>query len=154
MEAKQYVKGQRTIFWLSIAVCLIVVAVFETGLIAPLDVFSPQEAFIVATIMELLTIAVIPFALRFMKFGFVARRISRAEGDDAKMQECHKLSLYRLTMLTDLMFFNTLLYYLSALTVAYGYMAIILLISLGFVYPSLSRFSYECGLTGEDEKQA
>lgn len=153
MDAKQYVKGQKTVFWISIAVCLIVVAVFETGVVDPMDIFSPQVAFVVATIMELLTIAVIPFALRFMKFGFVARRITRAEGDEARMQECHKLSLYRLTMLTDLMFFNTLLYYLSALTVAYGYMAIILLISLGFVYPSLSRFNYECGLAGEDGKQ-
>lgn len=146
MEAKQYVRGQRFTFWASIAVCLAVVAVFETGLIAPLDVFSPQVAFVVATVMELLTICVIPFALRFMKFGFVARRIERAEGDEARMQECHKMTVIRLTMITDLMSINTLLYYLSALTVAYGYMAIILLISLGFVYPSLSRFLAECKL--------
>lgn len=146
MEAKRYVRGQRFAFWSSIVVCLAVVAVFETGLIAPFDVFSPQVAFVVATVMELLTICVIPFALRFMKFGFVARRIKRAEGDEAKMQACHKMTLYRLTMLTGLMLVNTLLYYLSALTVAYGYMAIILLISLGFVYPSLSRFLGECGV--------
>ncbi len=146
MEAKQYVRGQKFVLWSSIAVCLAVVAVFETGLIAPLDIFSPQTAFVVATVMELLTICIIPFALRLMKFGFVARRIQRTEGDEARMQECHKMTLVRLTMLTDLMFINTLLYYLSALTVAYGYMAIILLISLGFVYPSLSRFLGECGV--------
>lgn len=151
MNTSQYVSLQRYTMWGIVALCLLVVLLFESGIIDPFDVFTPHVGFFVATIMELLTIAVIPFALRFMKFGFVSRRIKNASTQQAAITECHKLSLVRLLMLCDLMLVNTLLYYISALTVAYGYMAIILLISLGFVYPSTSRFNYECGLT-ETEK--
>lgn len=151
-ELSKYVKEQKAVTIAFIVLCLAIVVAFENGVADPFDAFSAQVEFVIATIMELLTIASIPLALWMMKSRYVTRRFSAVTGEKERMLLCHRFSMIRLNILLVLMLINTLLYYMSALTVAYGYMAIILLISLGFVYPSKSRFAEECGINSDEAK--
>ena len=130
------VKNMLTVLlWTVVTLSLAVVVLFET------DVLSfglcagtgEQTEFIVTTLMELLTLAMIPLALKLFKFGPVhADLVSR------KADALRKWGLLRLLMLLLPLLVNTLLYYIYA-NVAFGYMAIILVIVLPFVYPSMER---------------
>ena len=134
------VKNTLTVLlWTVIAVALIVVVLFETNvLMFGYYAGSGQQAeFLLTTMMELLTLAVIPLALKLFKFKRVhADLVSR------KSEALRKWGLLRLLMLLVPLLVNTLLYYAYA-NVAFGYMAIILVIVLPFVYPSMQRCQSE-----------
>lgn len=130
-------------FWFSIAVSLFVVVIFETGLL-PVGILKSSDnkvvEFIAVSIMELITIASIPLMLRFFKFKKIRRYIDAIQQDSS--ERLFKLSKIRLTVLSDIMFANTIIYYLF-MNVAFGYMAIIELLSMIFIYPSVNRFESE-----------
>ena len=134
------------LFWGTLALALLAVVLFETGV---LDFgyyagFGDQAEFLLTTMMELLTLAMIPLALKLFKFKSVhADLVSR------KAPALQKWGLLRLLMLLVPLVVNTLLYYAYA-NVAFGYMAIILLIVLPFVYPSAER----CVAETTEEEQA
>jgi hypothetical protein len=83
--------------------------------------------------MEILTLASIPLALRLFKF----RKI-HAELLEYKAPALQKWGIVRLTLLLSPMLINTILYYMYMNT-AFGYLAIILVLCLPFVYPTMSR---------------
>ena len=87
--------------------------------------------------MELLTIAVIPAALYLFKIRKVKEAL-KAE----PVAAMKKYGVMRLLMLGLPLVANTDLYYMS-MNVAFGYMAIILLLVLPFVYPSKARCEEE-----------
>ena len=134
------VKNTLTVLlWMVLALALIVVVLFETDvLMFGYYAGSGQQAeFLLTTIMELLTLAVIPLALKLFKFKRVhADLVSR------KAEALRKWGLLRLLLLLVPLLVNTLLYYAYA-NVAFGYMAIILVIVLPFVYPSMQRCQSE-----------
>ena len=134
------VKNTLTVLlWTVLALALIVVVLFETDvLMFGYYAGSGQQAeFLLTTMMELLTLAVIPLALKLFKFKRVhADLVSR------KAEALRKWGLLRLLMLLVPLLVNTLLYYAYA-NVAFGYMAIILVIVLPFVYPSMQRCQSE-----------
>lgn len=126
-----------TVFLSFLAVCAVLVAVYETGLLPEGVLFVEDRAqeTIVLSAMELLTIGLIPLALRLFHMQRVARRLTTPE-------RLLRWGLLRLLMLCLPMAVNTLLYYLY-MNVAFGYMAIILLLCLGFVVPTQSRCENE-----------
>ena len=134
------VKNTLTVLlWTVLALALTVVVLFETDvLMFGYYVGSGEQAeFLLTTMMELLTLAVIPLALKLFKFPRVhADLVSR------KAEALRKWGLLRLLMLLVPLLVNTLLYYAYA-NVAFGYMAIILVIVLPFVYPSMERCQSE-----------
>lgn len=87
--------------------------------------------------MELVTICAIPFALRLLKFGPARRAIAAAPEIGLR-----RWGIVRLLMISLPMLFNTLFYY-QYLNVAFGYMAIIGLLCLVFVFPSETRCRQE-----------
>ena len=101
---------------------------------------NAQAEFVVLSAMELLVLCAIPIALRLFKFGHVHRQLlaSPAKG-------LLKWGTLRMAMLTVPMVLNTLLYYLFFMKAAFGYLAIILLICLGFVVPTMARCKSETG---------
>lgn len=121
-------------FYSAIIIAAVTSALFECDIIDTGDLarYGTSE-YVVATIMELLTLAVVPVALRMFKFEAVARSL-RANGAEA----LRRWGLLRISMLGLPLVANTLLYYIYMAT-PFGYMAIILLISMVFVYPSLGR---------------
>lgn len=123
------------LFVVPIAISLIIVLLYETELL-PTGIWAEEHSveFVVLSIMELITICLIPLSLRLFKFG---RIHSQLTGEN-NVEALNRWGSIRILMLTIPMMVNTLLYYLFMHT-AFGYMAIILLLSLLFVTPSKSR---------------
>ena len=130
------VKNMLTVLlWTGLALSLTVVVLFESGVLmfGYCSGSGEQAEFLLTTMMELLTLAMIPLALKLFKFSRV-----HAELVGRKAEALRKWGLLRLLILLVPLLVNTLLYYAYA-NVAFGYMAIILIIVLPFVYPSMNR---------------
>ena len=91
---------------------------------------------IVLAIMETITLCVIPLALRLFKFGFVAKRVK------VSRHSFLCFATVRIFLLTLPLMANTALYYFYIVP-AFGYMAIMLLLAMPFIYPSESRCKNE-----------
>lgn len=124
-------KYLRNLFWGTVAVPLLIATIYECDVL-PTGVFAgkAQEEFLAVIIMELLTIVMIPLALRLFKAKDVERKV--AEGDTLALRRWGAL---RILMITVPLLLNTIGYYLFMNT-TFGYMALILLICLPFVYTS------------------
>lgn len=135
-------------FLVPIAISLLVVILFETNLLESggWEGYKPQE-FVVQTVMELLTICCIPLALRLFKFRKISSQLLSGQPDVPS-----KLLIWgsvRIWMLCLPMTVNVLLYYLFGLNVTFGYMGIILFLSLFFINPSLGRCVAETTVESE-----
>ncbi|MDO4160686.1 MAG: hypothetical protein Q4D41_09545 [Prevotellaceae bacterium] len=119
----------------SIAVSLIIVVLFETDTLLPGTFAADTNTeFLSVTMMEIITICAIPFALRLFKFKGVNRSLSADKERGLLVWGSVRMMGLCLPMMV-----NTLLYYLFSFNVAFGYMAIICLICLVFIYPSMRR---------------
>lgn len=107
-----------------------------------------QTKFVVSTVMILLTLALVPLALRLFNFGSV--KADLLERQDIALLKWGKLRLF---ILGELLFANTLLYYLFGFEPAYGYLAIVVLLTFPFVYPTEKRCMAETGLAEPDMEQ-
>lgn len=106
-----------------------------------------QTLFVVSTAMILLTLALIPLALRLFSFGKVE--------DDLLLREDKGLMKWgslRLAILGGLLYANTQLYYLFDFEPAFGYLAIVTLLTFPFVYPTMKRCLAETGLDEVEEE--
>lgn len=142
----------RRLWWffsVPIAFSLMLVLLYETDLL-PTGVWEgdTESEFIVLSLMELLTICLIPLALRLFRFKHIRRQLSTA---GSNLVALSRWGTVRLLLLTLPMVVNTWLYYLYMHT-AFGYMAIILLLSLLFVTPSKSRCHEETLTTEEADE--
>lgn len=128
----------KTIYWMSIAVSVLMVITFEAGILEPgCGAGDVETQFIVVSLLELATVCAVPLAIRLFRF----RRVR----DEIKAGHYLRWALARLFMLAAPLVANTLLYYIY-MNVAFGYMAIILLISMVFIYPSGSRVNRETSI--------
>lgn len=121
-------------FWAFILFGLFIVVAFESSpeIQGVLSSEGPS-LFYCTFVMELVTVCIIPLSLRLFKFRKIA--------DDLKQRGEAALNHWgqvRLCLLALPMWVNVLFYYLSMNT-TFGYMAIILLLCMPFVYPSMSR---------------
>ena len=129
------------VFWVPVAVALLTVGLGEVDILPVGVLAGDQEAeFILASIMEVLTIVAIPLALKLFKLKPIAARLAPATGVSA----LRLWGVVRLLLLCVPMVINIVSYYLF-MWVGFAYLAIILLLSLFFVYPSLSRCYNETG---------
>lgn len=131
-------------FWTDLTVTAVMAVLFETevlstGLLAGL---SPNTELVITTLVELLSLLLIPVSLKMFKFKPVRQDLVQR-----KEQALRKWGVVRLGVLFSVLFVNTLLYYIYMNT-AFGYLAIITLLCLPFVYPSRDR----C-LTETEEEQ-
>lgn len=108
--------------------------IYETGMVeSGMAIDSKKPEFITLTVMEIMTLAAIFFALRLFK----AKQI-RQDLLERKEAALRKWGLLRLELL-DVPLIANVLFYEWYLNTAFGYMAIILLICQPFVFPSMSR---------------
>ncbi len=96
---------------------------------------NPGEIIALA-IMETVTLCAIPLALRLFKFGAVAKKVKSSR------QMFMRFASARILMLALPLVANTLLYYYW-LVPAFGYLAMMMLLAMAFVYPSESRCNNE-----------
>ncbi|MCQ2127831.1 MAG: hypothetical protein MJZ08_00145 [Bacteroidaceae bacterium] len=152
MTLREAKKELNKFFVTMLCISIVIVVLFETGV---LDYWKGEYAgmknfeFIVLTVMEVLTIASIPFALKLLKMKFVKRKFDAAEDRVTKYKE---LSLIRMEILIMPMIINIFCYYLFMQT-SFGYMAIIQLICLCFVCPTMSRCEREAIKEPENGEQ-
>ncbi len=128
----------KLVFWAPVAVSIAVVACYESGLLLEGSCADDRlQEYYCALVMELLTIVLIPLALRLFRLSWVERSI--------KADPSRRLPVWRyvrMAMLSVPMMANVLLYY-QFVHPSFGYMAIIGLLSLSFVYPSAARCQSE-----------
>ena len=125
-------------FWCNVLLTLAVVVLGELEWLPFTGANGGKTTeFYLLTAMELITICIIPLALRLFKFKKVKRQLA-----DGREEALCKWALYRLDMLSVPMFINAVLYYVYQ-HAAFGYLAIILFLCLFFIYPSMSRCQSE-----------
>lgn len=122
-----------------IALSVLLVLLYETNVLeAGALAGSANMEFLVLSAMEILVLAMIPLALRLFKFSAIRRQLTAAPEPALK-----KWGIVRLLMLLVPMVACTWMYYLFFMKAAFGYLAIILLICLGFVVPTMDKCNAE-----------
>jgi len=123
-----------SLFVIGLALCLLMVILFESNLLVAggLTTYSQTE-FLLTTLMELTTLGSVFLALRLFKFEKIHHDLCTR-----KESALQKWGVLRLLLLIGPMMINTLLYYLF-MNPTFGYMAIIELLCLPFVFPSMNR---------------
>ena len=89
------------------------------------------------------TILVIPMALKLFSLKAIRRKLLTEKGDALLFWGTTRINMLCLPMLI-----NTFMYY-QTMSPAFGYMAIILVLCLFFVYPSIGRCIEETSEEGE-----
>ncbi len=124
----------RTVLIANVGVAVVIAALYELDILpSGMMTGRPQDEFLSTISMELITIVFIPVALRLFKTKDVEKRLE--EGD---IKAFRKWGLVRILMITVPLVLNTLLYY-SFMNTTFGYMALILLICLPFIYPAVRK---------------
>ena len=114
------------------------VVLYETGFMeSGLFVEQKNSEFLLTALMELLTLGGVFLALRLFKFPKVHQDLVTK-----KEHALFKWGILRLALLLIPMVANTYLYYMFKNT-TFGYMAIIQLLCLPFVFPTMSRCQSE-----------
>ena len=124
-----------TVIYMSLAaLALVVILLYETDILdAGVMEEQKQSEFILTALMELISLGAAFLGLRLFKFKAVYHDlVSREES------AMWKWGIIRLLILEVPMVVDTLLYYLYMNT-TFGYLAIMLLLCLPFVFPSLNR---------------
>lgn len=135
----------KKIFYGILAVALLIVVVFETGLLTPGSLGGDKAAeFPILTAMELLTVCLIPFSLYLFRVKSVRQNLLAAPA-----QSMLTWGFVRMAMLAFLLVVNVVCYYLY-MNASFGYMAIIAAISMLFIYPSIGRCKEETS-SNDDE---
>ena len=124
----------RTVLIANVGVAVVIAALYELDIL-PSGILAgrPQDEFLSTISMELITIVFIPVALRLFKTKDVEKRL-----EEGNIKAFRKWGLLRILMITVPLVLNTLLYY-SFMNTTFGYMALILLICLPFIYPAVRK---------------
>ena len=127
-------KKLQLIFWIPIALSAIIIVSGELDII-PNGILAndKQVEFVIMSMMEILTIIAIPVALKLFKFKAIANKLA-----SDTLLHFERWGIVRLGLLNVPMVINLVCYYLFV-GAGFGYLSIILFLSLFFVYPSLSR---------------
>ena len=117
----------------SLVISGLTVVLFETELLPSGILKSGGSDEFVLT--ELVSICAIPFMLRLFRFEAIRKKLVSAEA-------LLRFGMTRLLALCLPMVINTILYYLY-MNVAFGYLAIVLLLALTFIVPTKARCESE-----------
>lgn len=127
-------KKLQLIFWIPIVLSAIIIVSGELDII-PNGILANDKKveFVIMSMMEILTIIAIPVALKLFKFKAIANKLA-----SDTLLHFERWGIVRLCLLNVPMVINLVCYYLFV-GAGFGFLAIILFLSLFFVYPSLSR---------------
>ena len=129
------VSKQLTAFYIAqIVIALVIIVLFETDVLPTgIKADDKQSDFVLTALMEIISLGAAFFGLRLFKFKAIHNDlVSRKE------TAMWKWGMARLIILEAPMVINTLLYYIYMNT-TYGYLGIMLLLCLPFVFPSAGR---------------
>ena len=116
------------------AIALAIILLYETDILeAGVMEEQKQSEFILTALMELVSLGAAFLGLRLFKFKAVHQELV-----SLKEPAMWKWGVIRLLILEVPMIINTLLYYIYMNT-TFGYLAVMLLLCLPFVFPSVNR---------------
>ena len=123
-------KTIKIIFWAVLALMLAAVILFETNeqLTGFLGMTEADE-FKLLSVMEMLTLMSIFLMLRLFKFERIARQI-----EESPQRALPLWTSVRVAVMLVMIAANGLLYY-GTMNTTFGYLAVIMMVSLPFVYP-------------------
>ena len=123
-------KTIKIIFWAVLALMLAAVILFETNeqLTGFLGMTEADE-FKLLSVLEMLTLMSIFLMLRLFKFERIARQI-----EESPQRALLLWTSVRVAVMLVMIAANGLLYY-GTMNTTFGYLAIIMMVSLPFVYP-------------------
>ena len=135
---KKVSKQLLTFYIAQIVIALVFIVLFETDTL-PVGVKADdkQSEFVLTALMEIISLGAAFLGLRLFKFKPIHNDLV-----NRKATAMWKWGMTRLIILEAPMVINTLLYYIYMNT-TFGYLGIILLLCLPFVFPSLSRCESE-----------
>lgn len=141
-----------TEFILSCVITLAIVAVYETELLLPGMWASVGNHIIVTTqfLMQLTTLGAIPLALFLFKIKSVKSRLSSDES--CVLRKLLFWGSLRILLLCIPLILNTFFYYAFGDSTSFFYLAVILALSLVFIYPGKRRCVHECHLDNPESK--
>ena len=102
-----------------------------------------QTGYVVQMVMILLTLSLVPLALRLFKFKQIHASLLVSPATALL-----KWGIVRILVLGLLLVTNTLLYYIYGFEPSFGYLAVMILLTMPFVVPTMSR----CKAETEEEK--
>ena len=131
---KRISKSLTLIYMLLAALTLIVIVLYETNILETgIMAEEKQSEFILTALMELVSLGAAFLGLRLFKFKAVHNDLVSRQEPAMMTWGTIRLLTLEVPMLAD-----TLLYYIYMNT-TFGYLAIMLLLCLPFVFPSLNR---------------
>ena len=101
---------------------------------------SRSTQFVCSTVMILLTVCLLPLSLRLFKFKRVSEDLQERK---AKALDCW--GSIRLVVMGMLLVVNTFLYFAFGFESTYGYLAVVTLLCMPFVVPTMERCKAETG---------
>lgn len=129
-------KNLRTKYFINIAMAVAILAcLFFT--IYEKDTFSmlpPKVHFYAQIILIAVTLTGIYASLKWMKFGFIQKKIDSAQTEEQRTETIAKHLTLRMTIITDVLMFNGIAFCMFHNS-NFLYLAIITAISYLFVYP-------------------
>ena len=137
-----------TNFLFMVVLALLLVALYECEILEPTDMASDVSLmFVLQIVMELLTIVVIPVALKMFSIKVIRKKLIAGKGNALLPWGTARINMLCLPMLV-----NIFLYY-QTMSPAFGYMAIILFLCLFFIYPSIGRCTMETEAEESEERR-
>jgi membrane protein YdbS with pleckstrin-like domain len=129
-------------YFIVVALALLIIVCGENDWLNNVGVMHDDKSsdFIMTSIMEIITICLIPISLRLFKFKKVREEIISDE--TVHHGSFIAWAIIRLDMLQIPMVVNAVLYYLY-MNVAFGYMGIILFLASFFIFPTEERCHFE-----------
>ena len=135
------------IVWASVATALLLVVLFETHVLEAGSMAGDAKTeFVVLTVAELSSLALIPFAVGMFRIKFFSNKVKGGSN-----QTYFTWTVTRLGILSFLMLGNTLCYYIFA-SVAFGYLAIIACLCMFLVFPTKERCANEMGIDNNESR--
>ena len=132
------IKILKTFFWAPIIIAVLFVVLYETDVLLPGGLqMADQGQYMLLAIVELATLAAIPLTLYMFRVKSIKNQLTTLGAEALQ-----RYGILRLMILGACVMTNTLFYYMT-MTPSYGYMAIILVLAMTFIYPSRKRCEAE-----------
>lgn len=133
------VQKLKAAFFTPLIITALMVIAFETDLITPAAYINPlsgTEEFVFLYLLEIITIIIVPIALKMMHASKIHSLIHHNKST------YYHLALLRIAMIGIPMIVNTLMYYIT-MTTTYCYLTLILIAADMFIIPSAQRCANE-----------
>ena len=137
---KETIKKLQVLYFAYLAMSSLIFLLFSYNGIPEHDATSPLDYYI-STFDVILSILIIPLALKLFKFKTVNDKLITN-----KSEALLYYGIIRMAILNNMLLLNTALYAILFGSPTYGYLAIIFLIAMIFIYPSRGRCYSEVGM--------